>query len=101
MAVRLDARYTLQTDDGHFVLVTAKGMFRQGPGPADPDVATQPTVGQDSVEYFTHLSFEAPGASPYGWMNYIMALGVMTMWEDRPIIDCYRLTNFPGAEAEN
>lgn len=63
------------------------------------EVADKQTVSQDEVEYFTHLKFEAPGKSPYDWMNGIVALGVMSMWEGKPVIDCYRLTNFPGEPA--
>lgn len=60
----------------------------------------KPDVLQDEVEYFTQIRLEAPGASPYGWMNGIVAFGVMIMSQGRPIIDCYRLTNFPGIAAE-
>lgn len=54
------------------------------------------TATQDDVEYFTQITFEASGAGPYAWMNSAVAVGVMTMAEGKPIIDCYRLTNFPG-----
>lgn len=89
--------YTLQTDDGIFILVNAQGVFRTGPGQAEKPPRS---VTQEDVEYFTHIRFEAPGGSPYDWMNAVVALGVMTMFEGRPIIDCYRLTNFPGVAAE-
>ncbi|KAL2212971.1 hypothetical protein CC79DRAFT_1390966 [Sarocladium strictum] len=94
---RLDARYTLETNDGHYILVNAKGVFQQGSN-ALSRVNTDPTVTQDDAEYFTHLSFESSSTGPYGWMNSIVAIGVMTMFEDQPIIDCYRLTNFPGID---
>ncbi|OHF00183.1 hypothetical protein CORC01_04591 [Colletotrichum orchidophilum] len=94
---RLHARYTLQTDDNVFILVNAQGVFRTGPG--QPEKLPR-SVSQDDVEYFTHIRFEAPGGSPYDWMNAVVAIGVMTMFEGRPIIDCYRLTNFPGIAAE-
>ncbi|KAF4462722.1 hypothetical protein FALBO_10460 [Fusarium albosuccineum] len=97
---RLNALYTLRTDDGVNILVKAKGIYRSGPGVEDK-VAEKETVAQDEVEYFTHLRFEAPGESSYGWMNGIVAVGVMTMWEGKPVIDCYRLTNFPGKMAAN
>ncbi|OLN87604.1 UPF0311 protein-like protein 2 [Colletotrichum chlorophyti] len=94
---KLHARYTLQTSDGVFILVSAQGIYRSGPGQTEK---LAPTVSQDQVEYFTHIKFEAPGGSPYDWMNAVLALGVMTMFEGRPVIDCYRLTNFPGKPAE-
>ncbi|KAH7137322.1 hypothetical protein B0J13DRAFT_609391 [Dactylonectria estremocensis] len=92
---RLNANYTLRTDDGVFILVQATGVFRPGPGTPN-NVTDKQTVSQDDVEYFTSIRFEAPGGSPYGWMNGIVAIGVMAMWEGKPVIDCYRLTNFPG-----
>ncbi|KAH6876544.1 hypothetical protein B0T10DRAFT_521008 [Thelonectria olida] len=92
---KLDAKYTLRTNDDFFILVHATGVYRNGPD-VPKEVADKDTVSQDEVEYFTHLKFEAPGKSPYSWMNGIVALGVMTMWEGKPVIDCYRLTNFPG-----
>ncbi|KAH7022113.1 hypothetical protein EDB80DRAFT_769148 [Ilyonectria destructans] len=92
---RLNANYTLRTNDDFYILVQATGIFRSGPGVAN-EVADKKTVSQDDVEYFTNIKFEAPGGSPYGWMNGIVAMGVMTMWEGKPVIDCYRLTNFPG-----
>jgi uncharacterized protein DUF3237 len=79
--------------------VHATGVFRQGPG-VDLSRPIEPDALQDDVEYFTQIRLEAPGASPYGWMNGIVALGVMIMSKGRPVIDCYRLTNFPGIAAE-
>ncbi|KPM45194.1 hypothetical protein AK830_g1361 [Neonectria ditissima] len=92
---RLHARYTLQTHDGAYILVLATGIFNGGPG-INKETAEKSSVSQDEVEYFTQIRFEAPGHSLYGWMNAIVAIGVMIMSNDRPIIDCYRLTNFPG-----
>lgn len=60
-----------------------------------------PTITQDQAEYFTHITYEAPADSPYGWMNRILAVGVMTMVDGNAVIDSYQLTNFPDAEPEN
>ncbi|KAK7720788.1 hypothetical protein SLS57_005326 [Botryosphaeria dothidea] len=95
----LDARYAMLTDDGHHILVNAKGVFRLGPGVPDTG-EEEPTCSQDEAEYFSHLTYEAPGDSPYSWLNGIVAIGVMTIWENKVVIDSYRLTNFPGKEAE-
>lgn len=54
------------------------------------------TATLDDVEYLTQITFEAPGGSPYAWMNSVVAVGAITMVEGKPIIDCYQLTNFPG-----
>ncbi|KXJ90343.1 hypothetical protein Micbo1qcDRAFT_226225 [Microdochium bolleyi] len=96
--LRLEARYTLRTDDGHDILVNAKGVYNRQPESKFGADEAVPTVTQDDVEYFTHLSFEASSKSPYHWMNRIVAIGVMTMFEKQPIIDCYRITNFPGLD---
>ncbi|KAK2011932.1 hypothetical protein LZ32DRAFT_692217 [Colletotrichum eremochloae] len=95
---RLHARYTLETDDGIFILVSAQGVYNTGP---QREVKPPRTVSQEDVEYFTHIRFEAPGRSRYGWMNAIVAVGVMTMFEGKPVIDCYQLTNFPYQPAEH
>lgn len=99
---KLNARYTLKTDDGHFILVNAVGTVTGGPPVDGADAAWPPeqgkplTITQDQAEYFTQITFEAAGGSPYEWMNSVVAFGVMVMAEGKPIIDCYRLTNFPG-----
>ncbi|KAF5983633.1 hypothetical protein FBULB1_3663 [Fusarium bulbicola] len=98
--VRLNAMYTLRTHDNVHILVKAQGIYRTGPG-VEEQVGERDTVTQDEMEYFTHIKFEAPGDSSYGWLNTVVAIGVMIMSEGRPIIDCYRLTNFPGKGAAN
>jgi hypothetical protein len=97
---RLNAMYTLQTDDNVYILVKAQGIYRTGPG-IDEKAGEKDSVSQDEMEYFTHITFEAPGDSAYGWLNGVVAMGVMIMWQGRPVIDCYRLTNFPGRLAAN
>lgn len=60
--------------------------------------ASPPTnVTQDQADWFTRLQFEA-GQGPYEWMNYVFAVGVLTMHEGKIVIDAYKLTNFPGRE---
>ncbi|KAF2994885.1 hypothetical protein E8E14_003255 [Neopestalotiopsis sp. 37M] len=99
---KLFARYTLLTDDGHHILVDARGVFRAGPGADfDYDEGSKTTFLQDDVEYFTHITFEAAGDSPYNWMNGIVAVGVLESVDDKAIIDCWRMTNFPGKEVED
>lgn len=99
---KLNARYTLKTEDGHFILVNAVGTVTGGPPVEGADAAWPPeqgkplTITQDQAEYFTQITFEAAGGTPYEWMNSVVAVGVMTMDQGKPIIDCYRLTNFPG-----
>lgn len=91
--MKLDARYTLETDDGSFIYVRSKGIFK--PKEAFRSAATGPpiNIAQDDAEWFTRLQFEA-NEGPYEWMNFIFAIGVLTMHEGNIIIDAYRLTNF-------
>ncbi|KAF4442957.1 Outer membrane protein, beta-barrel [Fusarium austroafricanum] len=99
---KLDARYTIKTNDGHHIFVQARGLFRPGPGiefqqPDSIDV----DYTQDEVEYFTHITFEAAGNSPYNWMNGIVAIGALQSFQGAAVIDCWRLTNFLGQKVED
>ncbi|KAF1353214.1 hypothetical protein BDV97DRAFT_282106, partial [Delphinella strobiligena] len=101
---KLDARYTLQTSDNHHILVHSFGIFSHGPRtPASSDPSTPPpeTVTQDHVEWFTHIELEAPGDSPYNYLNGVLAVGVLSQNGGRLYIDVYRLTNFPGVDARD
>ncbi|GIZ48945.1 hypothetical protein CKM354_001198800 [Cercospora kikuchii] len=97
--MRLDARYTLKTDDGHFIYVRSKGIFSPREddffAKGEPDQMTQ-----SDVEWFTRLQFDA-GPGPYNWLNGIMAIGVLSMHDRKIIIDAYRVTNFPGLPAKD
>ncbi|KAK2061729.1 hypothetical protein LY76DRAFT_614159 [Colletotrichum caudatum] len=93
---RLNARHTLETDDGIFILVSAQGVFYTGP---QQEIKPPQAVSQDNVEDFPHIRFEAPGNSHYSWMNAIVAVGVTTMFEGKSVVDRYRLTNFPNQPA--
>ncbi|KAI5292092.1 hypothetical protein KEM52_006631 [Ascosphaera acerosa] len=97
---RLNARYTMKTDDGHYIIIEAHGIFRLGPGVPMDTTAPPELEHQDMVEYFSHLTFKAP-QGPYNWMNNVVCVGVMQMVKNRVCIDCYRLTNFPGVPAED
>ena len=93
--------YAIQTDDGHHVLVKANGIFRPGPGVEFDYGEGKEGFTQDEVEYFTQINFEAAGDGPYNWMNGIVALGTMQMVGKKAVIDCWRLTNFPGQDVED
>lgn len=101
----LDARYAIRTADGHHIYVKALGVFRPGPGVDfvyDPEKKQGKTEFlQDDVEYFTHITFEAGGDTPYNWMNGIVAIGALQSVGGAAVIDCWRLTNFPGVDAED
>lgn len=93
--MRLDARYTLKTDDGYFIDVRSKGTFvLRKDSFLSKGIPEQMT--QKDVEWFTRLQFTA-GPGPYNWLNSIMAIGVLSMNERKIVIDAYRVTNFPGS----
>lgn len=92
--MRLDARYTIKTDDNEYLYIRAKGIFTPKAGSALPDIASVTDLSQDEIEWFSHLRIEA-GAGRYNWLNSVVAVGVMTMKEKKICIDAYRLTNFP------
>lgn len=92
--MRLDARYTLKTDDGHFIYVRSKGIF----APIDENLFANgrpDDISQSDVDWFTRLQFDA-GPGPYNWMNGIFAIGVLSKQDKRINIDAYQLTNFAG-----
>lgn len=92
--MQLDARYTLTTDDGHFIYVRSKGIF----APRDESLFANgrpDDIGQSDVDWFTRLQFDA-GPGPYNWMNGIFAIGVLSKQEKRINIDAYQVTNFAG-----
>ncbi|PNS19642.1 hypothetical protein CAC42_7486 [Sphaceloma murrayae] len=96
--MRLDARYTVRTDDGVNIYIRSKGVFSGGPG-APPAMSprekgAEPSFSQDTVEWFTRLQFETPPGQ-YNWLNGIFAIGVLAQSGRSIIIDAYRITNFP------
>lgn len=97
----LDARYAIRTDDGHVVFIQAQGIFRPGPGTVFEYGKPGLQYTQDLVEYFTTIKFEAAGDGPYNWMNGIVAIGALQSVDGCAVIDCWRLTNFPGVNVED
>jgi hypothetical protein len=73
-AARLDARYTLETEDGALVQVQSQGL-RHG----SPEILAQLAAGEavDPSRYYfrTVLRFEA-GAEGLAWLNRIIAVAL-------------------------
>lgn len=92
--MRLDARYTLKTEQGDLIYVRSKGIFN----PKEPYRSSAEGAGadisQDQAEWFTRLQFEV-GKGSYEWLNSIFAIGVLTMHKGKILIDAYSLTNLP------
>ncbi|KAE8155083.1 hypothetical protein BDV25DRAFT_135127 [Aspergillus avenaceus] len=106
-SMALDARYTIKTEDGFYLYVGARGLYRPGPETAyakqvaiDPSLRPPPTVTQDDVESFSHFSIES-GPGKDNWLNGLVCVGVMSREDDRILIDAYYLTNFEGHRPSN
>lgn len=68
----LDARYTLQTDDGAFVQVTSQGL-RRGPAEVMARLARGEDVDPTLYYFRTVMRFET-GAPQYAFLNTILAV---------------------------
>lgn len=86
----LEARYTLQTDDGVLIYVQNRGI-RHGP----PDVLAAIARGEvvDPARYYmrTTPTFEA-GDARYQWLNDLIAVGSGLRRADAVVLDFYRVT---------
>lgn len=83
----LEARYTLQTNDGALIYVQNRGV-RHGP----PEVLAALARGEevDPARYYmrTTPTFET-GAPQYGWLNDLVAVGSGLRRADAVVLDFY------------
>jgi len=86
----VEARYTLETDDGALIYVSNRGL-RRGP----PEVLARLAAGArvDAGEYYFRTApvFET-GAARYAWLNGILAVAAGERRADAVIITAYELT---------
>jgi hypothetical protein len=89
-SVEVDARYTLETDDGALIYVRNWGL-RHGP----PEVIRRLAAGEavDAGEYYFRTTpvFET-GAPQYAWLNGIIAVAAGERRANAVIITAYELT---------
>ena len=87
--VEVDARYTLETDDGALIYITNWGL-RHGP----PGVIARLGAGDkvDPSEYYFRTTpvFET-GAPEYAWLNGIISVAVGERRADAVIITAYEV----------
>ena len=87
--VEVDARYTLETDDGALIYITNWGL-RHGP----PGVIGRLSAGEpvDSREYYfrTTPTFET-AAPAYAWLNGVIAVAAGERRADAVIITVYEV----------
>ena len=86
----LEARYTLQTDDGALIYVQNRGL-RHGP----PEILAALARGEavDPASYYMRTTpiFET-GDARYSWLNDIVAVGSGIRQPDAVVLDFYQLT---------
>jgi hypothetical protein len=84
-----DARFVLETEDGHLILVSYGG-FRHGP----PEVLDRLARGEpvDPSEYYFRIAprFET-GSDKYAWLNRILAVGTGHRLPAGPVYDVYEI----------
>ena len=86
---QLDVRITLETDDGHLIGMTYKGI-RHG----TPEVIGRLTRGEpvDPSEYYFRVvpSFEA-GPGKYEWLNRIVSVATGERRPSGPVYEVYQI----------
>jgi len=87
--VEVEARYTLETDDGALIYISNRGL-RHGP----PEVIRRLSMGEpvDASEYYFRTApiFET-GAPAYAWLNGIIAVAAAERRTDAVIITAYEV----------
>lgn len=71
----VEARYTLQTDDGTLIMITNRGV-RRGPKPVIERLTRGEKVDPSEYYFRTTAEFEAPATSAHAWLNGSVFVGV-------------------------
>lgn len=86
----LDARYTLQTDDGALIYVQNRGVRH---GPADVLAALAQGTAVDPARYYMRTTPTFETAAPrYRWLNDLVAVGSGIRQAASVILDFYQVT---------
>jgi len=89
-AWELEARYTVQTEDGVLIMVENRGV-RYGKPEVMDRLAKGEKVDADLIYCRTVASFEAPRGSKYEWMNHTLFVGSVERLPDAAIVRFYRV----------
>jgi hypothetical protein len=89
-AWELQARYTVQTDDGVLILVDNRGV-RYGTPEVMARLAKGEKVDANQVYCRTVATFEAPRGSKYEWMNHTLFVGSVERLPDAAIVRFYKV----------
>ena len=74
-SLRLDARLTIKTDDGEFILVAYSGVIARSKEVIDRFNNGEVITSKD--EYFITVPQFTTGSQKYDWLNHIQAVGKM------------------------
>src|SRR5688572_1716421 len=89
-AWEIEARYTLQTDDGVLIMVENRGV-RYGKPEVMERLAKGEKVDPDLIYCRTVATFEAPRGSKYEWMNHTLFIGSVERQPDAAIVRFYKV----------
>ena len=89
-AWELEARYTVQTEDGVLIMVENRGV-RYGKPEVMDRLAKGEKVDADLIYCRTVATFEAPRDSKYEWMNHTLFVGSVERLPDAVIVRFYEV----------
>jgi hypothetical protein len=89
-AWEIEARYTLQTDDGVLIMVSNRGV-RYGRPEVMERLAKGEKVDPELIYCRTVATFEAPRGSKYEWMNRTLFIGSVERQPDAAIVRFYKV----------
>lgn len=87
--LQLDVRATLQTDDGHLIYMTYRGV-RHGPADVIARLNRGEPVDPDEYYFRTAPWFET-GSDKYGWLNGIVSVATGERLPAGPIYTVYQV----------
>jgi hypothetical protein len=73
--LEIEARYTLEAEDGTLVMITNRGL-RRGPKEVIDKLARGERVDPSAYYFRTVAEFEAPAGSKYEWLNASIVVGM-------------------------
>ena len=86
----LQARYTIQTDDGVLIMVENRGV-RYGKAEVMEKLARGEKVDPEQIYCRTVATFEAPRDSRYEWLNHTLVIGHVDRTPDAAIVRFYKV----------
>jgi hypothetical protein len=86
----IEAKYTLQAEDGTLIMITNRGV-RRGPKEVIEKLARGEAVDPSQYYFRTVAEFEAPTNSPHAWLNHSIFVGVAERQQSAAIIKFFEV----------